>query len=789
MLNPVKRPSMRITQTKREYNALIAISNYGILRISPKNESIIRITYTRGNDVSGEIGIGIVYDQPFADWHHDETDKIICLKTALLTLTINKETASIRYADSKGNLLLAERDCNSRTLEEFDSFKMVIDENTQVERIETADGVKQIIRDANRIFDKKLFHTRLFLNWQEDEALFGLGQAEEGTLNLRGTTQYLHQANMKIAVPFLLSTKGYGLLLATGSPAIFNDTEYGSYIYTEADEQMDFYFIAGHNFDEIIKGYRLLSGKATMLPKWAFGYIQSQERYETADELIRTVKEYRNRQIGLDCIVLDWISWKDGMWGQKTFDERRFPDPARMMEQLHELNARLMISIWPSMNEACDNYREFFDKHLLLPASNIYNAFDEAARRLYWEQTNRGLFKNDIDAWWCDSSEPLTPEWARMEKPEPSNLYHEFIRDCGKIIPLEKCNAYGLVHAQGIYEGQRSVTEAKRVVNLTRSGYTGQQKYGTVLWSGDICASWDTFKKQIVAGLNFCASGLPYWTLDIGAFFVKQGTPWYWSGEYEGANEDNGYKELYVRWFQYGAFLPMFRAHGTDARREIWAFGEPGNIFYDALVDAVKLRYSLMPYIYSLAGSVWYNDNTILRMLAFDFPNDKIALTVKDQFMFGPSLMICPVTTPMYYSAGSKPVEGVEYTRKVYLPKGTRWYDFRTNLVYEGGSYIDAAAELSEIPIFVREGSILPMTKSSNYTDEYPDAPIELRIYPGQDGEFMLYTDSGDGYAYEKGEYRLTNIKWNDLEEKLTYETVHEHKSIKPSILLDTVIK
>lgn len=777
MLQAQPPKSRQIKSAERKDDALFLYSDYGIMRLSPKTEKIIRVSFICNRDFSPETGVGIVYDEAFSDWSFSQENDIILLKTSSLILQICAETGSIKYFDINNKLLLKERKNESKILEEFDSFKTIIDTDTEVENVKTADGVKKRIEKSNKVFDKKLFHTRLFLDWQEDEALFGLGQHEQGVLNWRGTTQYLHQANLKIAVPFLISTKNYGILLATGSPVIFNDTAYGSYLYTEADIQMDFYFIAGDNFDEIIKGYRLLSGKAVMLPKWAFGYVQSQERYETAEELINIAKEYRRRGIGMDCLVLDWFSWEDGMWGQKTFDKSRFPDPAAMMNEIHSLNAHLIMSVWPNMNEKSDNYREFAEAGLLLPGNDLHDPFCEAGRKLYWKQVNEGLFTHGLDGWWCDSSEPFTPEWFVQTKPEASMNFCKFLQEANNFMPAEKANAYALFQARGIYEGQRGVTDQKRVLNLTRSSYTGQQKYGTVLWSGDTCASWETLQKQIVAGLNFCASGLPYWTLDIGAFFVKKGFQWYWAGEYDAGTDDLGYRELYTRWFQYSVFLPMLRAHGTDVRREVWAFGEAsceiGEMFYDALVKAIELRYSLIPYIYSTAADVWLNDSTMLRMLAFDFPNDKKALEIKDQYMFGKSIMVCPVTSPMYYEKNSKPVNNAK-SRKVYLPEGTKWYDFYTNELYDGDTVIEAEADITKIPLFVKAGSIIPVTKPMNYVDEDLNVPIELRVYTGADCEFMLYDDDGNTYNYEKGEYSLVRITWNDSAGELKYEEVNK---------------
>jgi alpha-D-xyloside xylohydrolase len=344
---------------------------------------------------------------------------------------------------------------------------------------------------------------------------------------------------------------------------------------------------------------------------------------------------------------------------------------------------------------------------------------------------------------------------------------------------LELGNAYGLYHSQGIYEGQRGACDKKRVVNLTRSGYTGQQKYGTILWNGDVAASWETMRKQIIAGLHLTACGLPYWTLDIGAFFVKRGKPWFWAGEYPTGTQDLAYRELYTRWFQYGAFLPVFRAHGTDIRREVWEFGKPGEIFYEALCEAIRLRYQLIPYIYSLAGAVYLKDETMMRFLAFEFPNDPEAMKVSNQYMFGPAFMVCPITGPMYYQVNSNPIEEKDFTHRVYLPAGINWYDFWTNRKYQGGRWVTITADISRIPLFIREGSIIPMTETMNYVEEKPRAEITLHVYPGCDGEFLYYDDEGDGYGYEEGEYRLIQLEWNEEQKILTEQLLNDYKKIE----------
>lgn len=784
MLQVFQKPRDQVESVSRTADALQIETARGTLRLEPQSSQIVRIRYaqlhvlrdpenprritgTEKHTFADTKGIGIVYNDGFADWSFTETEQEVLLTTSAVRLSISKSDAAITYEKPDGTLLLKERAVDPRDMEPFTAYRLDADGQAVVEEVETADGVKRVVRDAAKVADGELYHTRLHLEFQQDEHVYGLGQAEEGVLDLRGTTQYVHQANRKIAVPFFLSTKGYGLLSATGSTAIFEDTQYGTYLYTEADPEMDYYFLQGDSFDAVIRGYRTLTGAAAMLPAWAFGYAQSQERYETQEEMLQVMQEYRKRGLGLDLLVLDWQSWEGLLWGQKTFDKSRFPDLQGLTDALHDGHVRMMVSIWPNMSEDCDNYREFKEAKMLLPADVIYDAFRQDARELYWKQTEEGIFQYGVDAWWCDSSEPYTPEWSHRERPEAARQYEEFVNAASIHMGAARTNAYGLVHAQGIYEGQRGTGTSKRVVNLTRNGYTGQQRYGTILWSGDTEASWTTFRKQIPAGLNFCASGLPYWTLDIGAFFVKRGMNWYWTGDYNDGMEDKGYQELYTRWFQYGAFLPIFRAHGTDVRREMWAVTEPA--FYEALVATNRLRYKLLPYIYSLAGHVWKDGDTILRMLAFDFPQDETACRIKDQFLFGPSLMVCPVTEPMYYEKDSTPIDRPK-TRKVYLPEGCDWTCFYTGKTYAGGAWITVDAPIDRIPLFVKAGSIIPMAEPAEYAEQALAGPIHLAVYPGKDAVLDYYEDEQDGYGYETGRYSIRHITWNEAEQKLTVE-------------------
>ncbi len=785
MLGIDYKKSSEITKVERLNDALYLKSELAILRLKPQAKNIVRVTYTQNKEFEEFLGVGILKENNLTEWDFNIFENSIELTTNELKIVVDKNTASLKYYDKKDKVLLCERSFDSHELSQFDSFKTIVDENTIIEEVDTPDGKKTYIKEANRTFDRKLYKTRLHLQFAENEKLYGLGQFEEGALNLRGTTQYLHQANLKIPVPMLLSTCGYGLLFSTGSTSVFSDTQYGSYFYTQADIAMDFYFIKGKNFDEIIKAYRFLTGKASLLPRWAFGFMQSQERYETQKEVLEIAAEYRKRKIGLDLLIMDWMSWPGEGWGQKSFDFERFPDPQAMTDSLHEDNIKFMISIWPNMFATTENYKEFKAKNLLLPASESYDALSEKARKLYWKQANEGLFSYGVDAWWCDSCEPFCPEWQGDFKPQENTMYHNFTEEASKVMPAQLTNTYPYYHAQTMYNGQRKTSEQKRVTNLTRATYTGGQQFGTIMWSGDTYASWQTFKNQIVAGLNFCATGIPYWTLDIGAFFVKKGDKWFRNGDYNNGLEDLGYRELFVRWFQYAVFLPVFRSHGTDVRREMWLFDGENHMFYDALCKANQLRYTLIAYIYSLAGKVWLEDYTMMRLLAFDFAEDEKACEVKDEFMFGDSILVCPITQACYYGINSQLIENPNIFKTIYLPQGQDWYDYYTGKKYAGGQKIKVEIELDKIPLFVKAGSIIPTTEPLQYADEIVNAEITWQVYTGKDAIFDLYEDSGDGYGYEKGEYTLTKIFWDEKEQKLTSNTSDEKiiKSLENFIL------
>lgn len=774
MLFVIKEKSGKITGVERQGEALYLYSELATHRILPYTDCCVRLSYTYEEAFSDEEKPGVI-GKPQVAWDFEETDKEVLVKTSGITIKVCKETACYEYFDSEGKLLLKEAQQESRELDKF-TTTILAEGAQEVEKVKTADGEKSVVREAKLVETGYAYHTKLRLLFEEKECIYGLGQHEEGYGSLRGRTVYCHQANRKVALPLFVSTKGYGILTDTYSPYIFNDTGMESYIYTEADEEMDFYFMAG-GMKNVIKEYRYLTGKAAMLPKWAFGYLQSKERFETQEEIETVAKEYRERGIGIDGIILDWFSWEDGKWGQKTFDRSRFPDPTAMVNKLHEQDYHFMISIWPSMDESCENYKEHAEKGYILPATNIYDAFRKEARELYWKQVREGLFVHGIDAWWCDNCEPFTPEWNRFRRPEPAENFRMYQEDSAQRFDATRTNGFGFVHAQGIYEGQRKDCAEKRVTILTRSGYTGSQRHGTILWSGDIAATWDTFRRQIAAGLGFCASGHPYWTVDIGAFFVKHGGIWYWKGDYDKTTEDLGYRELFVRWHQWGGFLPIFRGHGTDCNRELWYFGKEGEPFYDALVQANRLRYEMMPYIYSMAGRCWYSDESMMRFLAFDYPEDKIACSITNQYMFGDSIMVCPVVRPMYYQADSVKISNPDTKVQVYLPAG-KWYDYYTEECFEGGRYITVDAPLEKIPLFVKAGGIIPKTAFVSSTAQM-SKELEICVYTGDDGKFVFYDDAGDGYAYEQGEYELHELTYCEKEKQLNSDVLAAKYELK----------
>ena len=526
---------------------------------------------------------------------------------------------------------------------------------------------------------------------------------------------------------------------------------------SEFEPSLDYYFIAGGNYDGVIKGYRQLTGKAPVMPKWVLGFWQSRERYSTQEDLVGTLKEFRARHIPIDNIVQDWQYWKDDQWGSHEFDETRYPDPEKMLDDVHAMNARFMISVWPKFYTNTEHYKElkaagYAYTHAeedgltdwLGHPQTFYDAYAEGGRKMFWRQMDETLysrFGQKIDAWWMDASEPNLRDCLPLD-------YMKWLLTPNALgSSTEYLNAYALVNAQAIYEGQRSVNPDARVFLLTRNGFSGLQRYSTASWSGDIGTSWTDMRMQMAAGLNYSMSGIPFWGMDIGGFSVM-------SKFYDADNADE-WQELQTRWHQFGTFVPLFRTHGQWPRRELWNIADEGTPAYESILWYMRLRYRLMPYLYSLAGAACFDDATIMRGLPMDFPADPEVRDLSDQWLFGPAFMACPVYE---YKARS---------RSIYFPMGL-WYDFYTGKPMVGGKRFTMPAPYERMPLYVREGSIVPIGPEMEWSGEKPADDILLAVYAGRDGSFTLYEDDGLTYAYEKGAYSTIPITWDDAARSLT---------------------
>ena len=545
-------------------------------------------------------------------------------------------------------------------------------------------------------------------------------------------------------------------------------------IWSEMSRDMDYYFISGQDFDEIISGYRTLTGKASLYPKWVLGFWQSRERYKTSQEIEETLGEFRKRHIPIDNIVQDWNYWKLDSWGDHTFEASRYPNPQAMLDSVHAMHGRFMISVWPKFYDTVKNYKELDQNGWMYHQAvkddihdwlgfrgSFYDAYDAGARKMFWRQMDENLYtkyNHGIDAWWMDASEPnvrdCTPMWYRKALCGPTALG----------TATEYFNAYSTVNADAIYNGQRSVFKGKkdepRVFLLTRSGFAGEQRFSTATWSGDIGTRWEDMRAQMTAGLNYSMSGIPFWGMDQGGFSVEN--------RYVAAqklfdekgieNEDlKEWRELQTRWNQFGAFIPLFRSHGQWPLREIWNIVPDEHPAYKSFVYYDKLRYRLMPYLYSLAGWAHFKDYTLMRALVMDFNGDANVLNIGNQWMLGPALMACPVG---YYKARN---------RSVYFPEQCDWYDLYTGEHIEGGQALVVDAPYERIPVFVREGAIIPFGPQMEWSDEKPAEFINLYVYAGQDGTFQLYEDEGTNYNYEKGKYATIDIRYDDTTRTVSF--------------------
>jgi len=702
-LNPVKS-----VETQAD-GALLVLEN-GYLRFQVCTDSIVHITYSLQRDLPQRTNFLIIkttWPKPQFTLQTDDP-KSITLSTTNLKIVVTRADSSIIFYDSIGQKLTQE---NSRTL-------------TPVE-----------------VNGEKTYHPERFTNmWDTQEAFYGLGQHQAGVLNYRGESVDISQDNTNISVPLLLSSNGYGIFWNNGSRSRFNNRfVHAFYISSEVADSVDYYFLYGPNFDKIIAAYRELTGVAPLFGKWAYGYWQCKNRYDSQQELESIAQKYRDLHIPLDNIVQDWFWWN--IMGDPVFN-KNYPNPKSMVETLHKDHVHLMVSVWPYFRPGSPVYDDM-DKHGFFIAKTevsgfhpsgmaLYDAFNPDARKYYWKLMNDALFKIGVDAWWLDTTEPET------EGLETNLLVtHKVALGNG----ARYANEFPLLTTTGVYTGQRAASDQKRVFILSRSGYAGIQRNSAAVWSGDVDPNWETFRRQIPAGLNLSISGIPYWTTDIGGFVS--------------ANPDDPvYRELYTRWFQFGTFSPIFRAHGTRTtnQNEIWSYGSEAQ---KILTAYDQLRYRLMPYIYSVAWKVTNEGYTFMRPLVMDFRSDTHAQNVTDQFLFGPAILVNPVVEPGATS------------RRVYLPEST-WYDFWTGSSIQGGRSADMPAPIDRLPLFIRSGSIIPLGPDIEYAAEKPADPIELRVYQGANGSFTLYEDENDSYNYEKGAHSTIPFSWDDPSHTLT---------------------
>ena len=597
---------------------------------------------------------------------------------------------------------------------------------------------------------------------EADEPLYGLGILQDGTLSLRGKTRRMIQGNTEDFVPIVQSVKGYGIFWDNPSPTVFRDDESGMHFESEVGEVVDYYFLYGGSADGVIAGIRALTGRVPMLPLWSYGFMQSRERYKSSRELLDALHGYRERGIPIDCIIQDWQYWGNNyQWNAMEFLNEDFRNAQAMIDEVHAQNAKLMISIWASFGPMTKAYRELAPKGLLFdfqtwPQSGLsdwpprldypsgvrpYNPFSAEARDIYWKNLLR-LENMGIDAWWMDSTEPDHIDFKESDLDVETGL--------GSFRKVR--NAFPLVSVEGVADNQKKVSD-RRVMILTRSAWAGQQRTGANTWSGDVNSSWESLRAQIPAGLGFALTGNPNFNSDCGGFF-----PYGYNrrGELASCSRNPLFQELYVRWLQYGAFCPMMRSHGESSRREIWEFGAPGEPVYDAIASTIRLRYALLPYIYAVSHEVTAADGTFQRALVMDFPADKTVWGCADEFMFGRALLVAPVVhaqyTPEKVAYDDTPVDfSPARSTQVYLPKGSDWYDFWTGERLKGGRTVTRETHLDTVPLFACAGAIIPLGPDVQYSGEKPWDDLEVRVYPGADGRFVLYEDEGDTYRYEQG--------------------------------------
>jgi len=703
-------PRNSVSSVEPQADGTLLVLERGFLRLQVCTDSMVRVTYSLEREAPQHADFLVTKTAwPKTAFSLHTTDaKTISLTTPVIRMDIARDDSSIAFFDSDGHKLTQE---NTRTL-------------TPVE-----------------VNGEKTLHSERFTNmWETQEAFYGLGQHQAGVLNYRGESVDISQDNTNISVPLLLSSNGYGIFWNNGSRTRFNNRfVHALYISSEVADSVDYYFLYGPDFDKIIASYRELTGPAPLFGKWAYGYWQCKNRYDSQQELETIAAKYRELHIPIDNIVQDWFWWNT--MGEPVFN-KNYPDPKGLMDTLHKEHVHIMFSVWPYFRPGSPVYEDMDKRGFFVAKTKVsgfhpagmalYDAFNPEARKYYWKLMDDALFKIGVDAWWLDTTEPET------EGLETNLLVtHKVALGNG----ARYANEFPLLTTTGVYQGQRAASDQKRVFILSRSGYAGIQRNAAAVWSGDVDANWETFRRQIPAGLNLSVSGIPYWTTDIGGFVSAN-------------PDDPKYRELYIRWFQFGTFSPIFRAHGTRTtnQNEIWSYGPEAQ---KILTSYDQLRYRLMPYIYSLAWKTTSEGYSILRPLVMDFRQDTRAQNIADQFLFGPALLVNPVVEPGAVS------------RSVYLPDAT-WYDFWTGASLPGARATEAQAPIERLPLFVRAGSIIALGPDIEYASEKPADPLEIRVYRGADASFTLYEDENDNYNYEHGAHATIAMTWDEASHTLT---------------------
>ena len=703
-------PDQPVITVSQSEDGLQAVLGEEHLAISICGESVVHVVGTPHANLATNSSRPWMLDPkqscPGAQFQFTKSDSAAILTTAGLKIEFSLDRGNITFRTSTGSRLLEERDAVPRTYE------------------------------PDEVNGQQTYHITDRFSPDSTEALYGLGQHQNGMFNYRGATVELGQNNTDVAIPFLVSSKGYAILWNTASLSYEDNRFPLEFSFSSiAGNSVDYYFIYGPEMDSLIHQYRSMTGHSPMLPKWAYGFFQSKDRYVSLDEIHVIAQRYRDEHIPLDAMVQDWFWWKTE--GDPVFNAN-YHDVPKDLENLHQQHVHVMISVWGLFDPASENFRSLADRKFDVAKAHVYDATNPAARDFYWNNLAGKLFAQGWDAFWLDSAEP-EEYWPHMGDAILRNKQLAIGNGA------EYTNVFPLLHTLGIQEHWKTATDQKRVFLLTRSAFLGQQRVGATVWSGDVYSTYWGLTHQVTAGLNFALSGYPYWTTDIGG---------YWPA-YDGAIQEPAYQELYARWFEFGAFCPIFRTHGHRPHNEIWTYDkvEPILIEYD------KLRYRLMPYIYSLAWRVADQDYTIQRPLVMDWRSDQTTWNIGDQFMFGPAIMVNPV------------LKANATRRQVYLPDSPAWYDFWTGETMRGSQEIEANAPLSRLPLYIRAGSILPLGPEIEYATQNPGGPVELRIYRGANGSFDLYEDSGDTYDYQKGMHSIIPIRWDDQTGTLTIGT------------------